>query len=103
MNRRLIVVTLAAAAVCVAGNAVPASAAVRVPVHAMFGKTKTVKLSLRNDSGAPVKLKAGETSMTLDAGKTMPVKLPEGTSITIEEATAEHPSRIGPDSGLEQS
>ena len=90
MNRRLITVTLAAAAVCAAGTAVPAPAAVRVPGHAMFGKTKTVKLSLRNDSGAPIKLKAGETSMTVEAGKTIPLKLPEGTSITVEEATAKH-------------
>ena len=90
MKHRLVVATLAAAVACAAGTALPASAAVHVPVHAMFGKTKTVKLSLRNDSGAPIKLKAGETSMTLEAGKTMPLKLPEGTSITIEEATAKH-------------
>ena len=91
MKRRSVVTfTLAAAAVFAAGAVPGASASVHAPVHAMFAKVKMVKLNVRNDSGAPLKLKAGDTSMTIEAGKVMPLKLAEGTSITIEEATAKH-------------
>ena len=62
------------------------------PVHAMFSKTKTVKFSLRNDSGAPVKLKAGADSMTLEKGKVLELKLAEGTQVTLEEATPTQPA-----------
>ncbi len=58
----------------------------------MFGKTKMVAFNLRNDSATALKLKAGDSVMTIDAGKTMAVKLPAGTSITTEEATASHPA-----------
>ena len=94
MNRRFAVaVTFAAVTLCAAGATSPASAAaVHAPMHAMFSKTKMIKLNLRNDTGSPVKLKAGDASVTLDAGKVMPLKLAEGTSITVEEATAHHPA-----------
>ena len=70
-------------------EAVPSASAmpISVPMHAMAAKVKMVKFNLRNDSGAPVKLKAGEESMTIEAGKVKELKLPEGTRITFEEAT----------------
>ena len=88
MKSRL--VTLAAM-ILAAGATCPAPAAtMATPVHAMFSKTKMVKLSLRNDSGAPVRVKAGDTSMTLNPGKPETLKLAEGTAITVEEATPTH-------------
>ena len=58
----------------------------------MFGKTKLVNFSLRNDTATPLKLKAGDSEVTIEAGKTMPLKLPAGTSVTTQEATEGHPA-----------
>ena len=58
----------------------------------MFFKVKMVKFSLRNDTGAPVKLKAGTDSMTVENGKVLELKLAEGTQVTLEEATATQPA-----------
>jgi hypothetical protein len=55
-----------------------------------FAKTKVVTFNLRNDSGAAMELKVGETVMTIDAGKTVTVKLPVGTRIIANTATASH-------------
>lgn len=58
----------------------------------MFGKTKTstVKLSLRNDSGAPMEVKVGEQVMTLDPGKLVTLNLEVGTRIVANSATPNH-------------
>jgi hypothetical protein len=53
-----------------------------------FANTKTVTFSLRNDSGAAMELKVGENVMTLDNGKTVKLKLPVGTRIFANTATA---------------
>ncbi len=94
MKRRFVLaVTLSLA--CVGSvDAVSSARALSLasPVHAMFSKTKTVKFSLRNDTGAPVKLKAGADSMTLEKGKVLELKLAEGTQVTLEEATATQPA-----------
>lgn len=63
-----------------------------VPTHAMFAKTKTVKLTLRNTTQTPISLRAGEQDITVEAGKTVPVALPAGTRITTAEATGKHPA-----------
>jgi hypothetical protein len=62
------------------------------PVHAMFAKTKstTVKLNLRNDSGAPMEVKVGEKVMTLDPGKPVSLSLEVGTRIVANSATPNH-------------
>ena len=91
MNRR----TLSSAVLVLASFCIPAArnasaTVIPMPVHAMFSKTKMVSFNFRNDSGAPLKLKAGETVMTIETGKTLSVKLPAGTSVTAEEATANH-------------
>jgi len=62
------------------------------PVHAMFAKSKTVNLALRNDSGSPLELKVGDKVMSLDAGKTVALKLPEGTRIVVNAAAPKHPA-----------
>ncbi|HEX9201406.1 MAG TPA: hypothetical protein VF865_17750 [Acidobacteriaceae bacterium] len=83
------------AAIVVAGLAVPsavyaAPVDVPTPVHAMPIKGKTVKLALRNDSGSPVELKVGDQVMSLDAGKSVALKLPAGTRILMNTPTPTH-------------
>ena len=68
------------------------AAPIPVPVHAMFAKTKMVKLNLRNDSSAPMELKVGEDVITIDAGKTIAVKAAVGARIVTTTSTASHPS-----------
>ena len=93
MNRRtLFAISLAVASVCASEAVYAAPAAIRVPVNAMFGKSKLVKFNLRNDSSAPLTLKVGEETMTLDAGKTKSLELPVGTRIVRPEATATQPA-----------
>jgi hypothetical protein len=69
-----------------------APASISSPVHAMFAKTKTstVKLNLRNDSGAPMEVKVGEKVMTLDPGKPVSLNLEVGTRIVANSATPNH-------------
>jgi hypothetical protein len=63
------------------------AAGINSPVHAMFGKTKSVKLVLMNDSGSPMEIKAGEEVIKLDAGKPVTVSLPEGTRVVSNTTT----------------
>ena len=82
-------------AVVVAGLSTPAAiyaapARSDVPAHTMFAKTKTVKVSVRNDSGSPVELKVGDQVMSLNAGKTLALKLPIGTRILMNASTPSH-------------
>ena len=54
----------------------------------MLAKSKTVKFAVRNDSGSLIELKVGDQVMSLDAGKTLSLKLPVGTRILVNTATA---------------
>jgi hypothetical protein len=72
----------------VAVHAAPADK--QVTAHAMFAKNKTVKFALRNDSGSSVELKVGDQVMSLDAGKTLALKLPIGTRILMNASTPSH-------------
>jgi hypothetical protein len=63
---------------------------IQSPVHAMFAKSQTVKVSLRNDSSSQLQLKVGEQVMSIDAGKTVAVKVPVGTRIVMNAATPTH-------------
>ncbi len=89
MNRRILSTAVLVASSLVSTQAVHA-APLTLPstVHAMFAKTKLVSFSLRNDSAAPLKIMAGDSAMTIDAGKTLAMKLPAGTSVTAVEATS---------------
>ena len=62
--------------------------AFHVPVHAMFGKEKTVKLNLRNNTKQPLKVMAGQTELVLEPGKPVAVKLRAGDKVVAEEASA---------------
>ena len=88
MNRRILSTAVLVVSSLVSAQAVHA-APMTLPhtVHAMFGKTKMVSFSLRNDTPASLKLKAGDSVMTIEAGKTLAVKLPAGSSVTAAEAT----------------
>ncbi len=88
MNRRILSIAVLVLSSLVSAQAVHA-APVAVPhaMQAMFGKTKLVSFSLRNDTPTSLKLKAGDSVMTIDPGKTLAVKLPAGTSVTAAEAT----------------
>jgi len=74
----------AAPAVCAVSSNVPS------PGHAMFAKSKTVKVALRNDSGSPLQLKVGDEIVSLDTGKSVSLKLAVGTRIVVNAATGKH-------------
>jgi hypothetical protein len=63
---------------------------IHTPVHASIAKNKVVKLAMRNDSGSLVELKVGDQAMSLDAGKTVALKLPVGTRILVTATTPTH-------------
>jgi hypothetical protein len=67
-----------------------APASIHSPVNAMFSKTKTIKFTLRNDSSSPMELKVGDEVVTLDAGKSLEVRLPAGARVLANAATALH-------------
>jgi hypothetical protein len=60
------------------------------PVHAMFSHSKMVSFSVRNDTKAPFKVKAGASDMTLEPGKTVAVKLAVGDKVVATETTANY-------------
>jgi hypothetical protein len=90
INRLTIAVVTTSLFAVPAVYAAPAS--ISSPVHAMFGKTKTstVKLSLRNDTGAAMQVKVGDQVMTLDPGKPVTLNLEVGTRIVANSTTPNH-------------
>ena len=84
--RNLLAVTVVAASL-LASPVSYAATAVHSPVNAMFGKSKTVKLTLLNDSGSPVEVKAGEEVVKLDTGKPVTLNLSPGTRVVYNTAT----------------
>jgi hypothetical protein len=91
MIRRVLGSTMVLAAVLMAGETVYAAplTALRVPVHAKFGKDKQmVSFHLRNDSKEPVVVKAGTQELTLEPGKPVGVTLKIGETITVAKASA---------------
>lgn len=94
MKIRFAFATLLAVGFFAAVPATYAAAATMPPsVHAMFFKgEKKIKFSLSNETGAPLELKIGDQVTTLKPGEVVPVKLPVGTRITTNTATANHPA-----------
>jgi hypothetical protein len=92
MKIRIALTTFFALMVLAALPAAHASVGFHSPVHAMFGGNgqKSVKINLRNDTGAPLELKIGDKVATLQAGQVVGEKLPVGTRITTNTATANH-------------
>lgn len=70
-----------------------AAVPVTSPVHALFFFSDgEVRFSLRNDTAAPIDLKAGDNTVTLAPGKTLSLKLPIGTRIQTAAATGTRPA-----------
>ncbi len=92
MNIRTVVVALSLVAAGLSASTAVYAAPMHsaMPVHAMFGKTKTVKLNVRNDSSAAMELKVGDSVMTVEKGKTIELKLAVGTRILANTATSTH-------------
>jgi len=55
-------------------------------------KNKMVSFSLRNDGDATIGVKAGDEELTLQPGKTLPVKLAEGTQLVATNTTPSYAS-----------
>jgi hypothetical protein len=89
-HNRFTVVTIVALSLLAAPAIYAAPAAISSPVHAMFSKTKLVKLSLRNDSGTAMDVKVGDKVVTLAPGKPVDLSLPVGTRIVATTATPNH-------------
>lgn len=54
-----------------------------LPANAAIGKSKVVKFSLMNQSGAPLVLKDGDDIIKLKPGKSADVKEPMGSRIVV--------------------
>src|ERR1700676_5178927 len=91
-RRLLITASMVAAGIC---SSPTVHASILKPTHTMFSssKAKTISLTLRNDTGAPIELRAGDTVMKLESGEKMSVKLPVGTRILT--ATETHKLKPG--------
>jgi hypothetical protein len=85
--RNILAVTVVATSL-LASPVVYAATAVQSPVHAMFGKTKTIKLTLLNDSTSPIEVKAGDDVVKLEAGKPVTLNLAPGTRVVANTATS---------------
>jgi hypothetical protein len=91
MNRPNSFVTAVIAVFVLTAPAVYAApVSISSPIHAMFGKTKMVKLSLRNDTSGPIEVTVGDKVMTLDPGKPVNLSLAVGTRIVANTATPNH-------------
>jgi hypothetical protein len=92
MKLRIAVATFFAAALFAAVPATYAAAASMPPsVHAIFfNAEKKIKFSISNETGTQLDLKVGDKVTTLKPGEVVPFKLPVGTRITTNTATANH-------------
>jgi hypothetical protein len=88
--RKLVAAAFVAAVSLSTSPAVYAATSVHAPVHAMFSKTKTIKLMITNDTSSPMELKAGEEIIKVDANKTATVNLTPGTRIVYNTANGSH-------------
>jgi hypothetical protein len=89
-NNRFTAFAVIATSLLAAPAVYAAPAAISSPIHAMFTKTKLVKLSIRNDSGTAMDIKIGDKVMTLAPGKPVDFTLPVGTRILAASATPNH-------------
>ena len=96
MNRRLVVSAMVLAASIVGTQAVYAAPGhVKTPGNPVVeAKARLVKFSLRNDSTATLKLKAGDNEYAIAPGKTADMKLPDGTQLIAVEAVSHDPGAV---------
>ena len=86
------VIVVVVAAVSVSTGVYAAPLDTQTHMQFMLTKSKTVKFSFRNDSGSPVEVKAGDQIMSVDAGKTVVLKLVVGTKVVLNTAVNKHPA-----------
>ena len=86
-TRHLFVSSLAALALAAAPALHASPLSITNPVHASFSKEKTVSISFRNDTSAPLELKVGDSLMKVEAGKTLALHLPVGTKVVANTST----------------
>ena len=67
-----------------------APVAIYSPMHAMYSTEKLVKFNVHNATNTPIKVKAGDTEMTLPPGKDVAVKLAIGAQIVVQEASTHY-------------
>jgi hypothetical protein len=91
-RHNLVTVAVVATSLLAVPAVYAAPSTISSPVHAMFSKTKvsSVKFNLRNDTGTPMEVLAGDKSMTLEPGKLVALDLPVGTKIVANSATPNH-------------
>jgi hypothetical protein len=91
MNRRSVVTAMVLGASILTSEAMYATpVAIHSPVHAMFSRDNLVKFNLHNGTDTPIKVKAGDLEVTLLPGKDVPVKLPVGAKVVVEEASTHY-------------
>ena len=66
--------------------AVASTLSITPAAHAFFGN-KMVKFSVRNQTGAPIELKAGDQTVTVENGKPTQFKLAPGTPVVTTTKT----------------
>jgi hypothetical protein len=88
MKRNFVVGTMVAAAM-LAGPVAFASNPASTPTltKIAYSKSKMVSFSLRNDSKDSISVKAGDKDLTIQPGKTVSVKLEEGTQLVATSTT----------------
>jgi hypothetical protein len=67
-----------------------APVAIYSPMHAMYSTGKLVKFNVHNATTAPIKVKAGDADVTLPPGKDVPLKLPVGSKVVVQEASTHY-------------
>jgi len=67
-----------------------APTAIHLPVHAIFSKQKMVSFNVQNATKEPIKVKVGETQMTLLPGVSTALKLAPGVQILAAEASSHY-------------
>jgi hypothetical protein len=90
LKRRLVLGSFVMSAVLLGGQAVFAAPVATAPFSGVFSHEKTVKFNLKNATTTPIKVKAGETEVTLAAGATVPMKVAPGVKLVVVDATASH-------------
>lgn len=88
LNRRFALGTIVMSVVLLSSQVVYAAPWSRTVAGApKTHKEKMVSFSVRNDSKVPLSVKAGETLMMLEPGKTVGLKLPVGAQLVAQETT----------------
>lgn len=90
--KRLSVVTAMVLGVSILSSEAMYAAPVAIysPMHAMYSTGKLVKFNVHNATTAPIKVKAGDADVTLPPGKDVPLKLPVGSKVVVQEASTHY-------------